>query len=227
MIPEHTSLEVKGRVIVVGDVHGCVDELETLYHQLDHRPDDTWIFAGDLVAKGPHSKEAVAFARQHKMLGVLGNHDARWLKYWQTLNPKVLASHHRSHAHRLAPEDWDYIGTLPLSIRIPSLNLLIVHAGVVPQKSLLEQKREDILNIRSVRADGSISFRAIDGEPWAAQWSGPDHIVFGHDAVRGLQRHPHATGLDTGCVYGKSLTAIIFPHRELVSVPAKKMYRVP
>ena len=53
------------------------------------------------------------------------------------------------------------------------------------------------------------------------------HVFFGHDAKRMLQLHPHATGLDTGCVYGKLLSAVILPGREIVQVPAKEMYSKP
>ena len=71
--------------------------------------------------------------------------------------------------------------------------------------------------------DGQPSKR-IEGAPWGALWTGPEHAVFGHDAVRGLQPHAHATGLDTGCVYGRELTGLLLPAHKLVSVPARRAY---
>ena len=73
------------------------------------------------------------------------------------------------------------------------------------------------------------------GVPWATQWSREPtalptkgmHVIFGHDAKRGLQAHAHATGLDTGACYGKQLTALVLPERRLVSVASKRVYEQP
>lgn len=79
--------------------------------------------------------------------------------------------------------------------------------------------------MRSVFPNGTVSAYIVNGsKPWAEAWNGPETIVFGHDAVRRLQQYPHAIGIDTGCVYGGKLTAIRWPSRELVSVPAKGSY---
>ena len=67
------------RTIVVGDVHGCREELEELVRVCGWRPGERLILAGDLVAKGPDSRGVVARAREWGALGVLGNHDAHVL----------------------------------------------------------------------------------------------------------------------------------------------------
>jgi diadenosine tetraphosphatase ApaH/serine/threonine PP2A family protein phosphatase len=100
---------------------------------------------------------------------------------------------------------------------------VVVHGGLVPGVAVEKQERDHLLNLRSIAADGQPSKR-IEGTPWGALWPGPEQVVYGHDAVRGLQRHPFATGLDTGCVYGRALTALVLPAGELVSVPARRAY---
>ena len=117
-----------------------------------------------------------------------------------------------------------YGPTTLLVLALPAHDVLVVHAGLRPGRAPDDEERTNLLTMRSIRADGSGSKRIDEGVPWASLWSGPDHVLFGHDAVRGLQEWPFATGLDTGCVYGRQLTAMLLPGRRLVSVAAKKAY---
>jgi len=131
-------------------------------------------------------------------------------------------------AKTLSAADVDWLTALPLWLRVASTPTapaphVVVHGGMVPGVPVEKQEREHLLAMRSIRADGTPSKR-IEGTPWGALWKGPEHAVFGHDAIRALQQHPHATGLDTGCVYGHELTALWLPAHELVSVAARRQY---
>lgn len=134
------------------------------------------------------------------------------------------------------------------------MNIVVVHAGLVPHVPLEQQSRSNMVTMRNFvvsteQADdhteeiytdmknstelykvAKISLRGTaktsEGEAWAKVWSdraanneqcsesGSDgvlpHVYFGHDAKRGLQKYEHATGLDTGCVYGKQYSAMTF-----------------
>jgi hypothetical protein len=211
------------RTIVIGDVHGCLDELLALLVRCGHTPADRVILVGDLVNKGPDSAGVVAWARQHGAEAVLGNHDDHALDaYHGDLDVKPT---HRAVASSLSPADLDWLEARPLWIHIDDYRepYVVIHGGMVPGVPLEEQQREHLLNLRSI-ADGGRPSKKIEGHPWASLWRGPAHAVFGHDAVRGLQKYKHATGLDTGCVYGRALTALILPTGELVSEPARRAY---
>jgi predicted phosphodiesterase len=216
------------RTLVIGDVHGCADELSDLLQATGARDEDRIVLVGDLVAKGPLSRRVVQMARERKMLAVRGNHDAAVLRYRRAVTagqpPPRLKPTHKHVAETLAEADWQYLEALPDWLELPELSVLVVHAGIVPGKPLTEQRSEDLLTMRSLRPDGTASSKLDDGEPWARHYRGPMHVVFGHDAISGLQRYPFATGLDTGCVYGRSLSALILPSHELFSVPARRAY---
>ena len=209
------------RTLVVGDVHGCVDELKALLKRAGVTADDTVILAGDLVAKGPDSQAVVQLARERGLLAVCGNHDAHLLK---ARKGKELRKHHAEVAASLKENDWRFLESLPLYYALPKLGALVVHAGLVPGVPLERQESQTLLNLRSFTAAGTPSNRVEAGVPWASRWPGPELVVFGHDAMRGLQRHPHALGLDTGCVYGKQLTGVWLESRELVAVDARKQW---
>jgi len=210
-----------GRTIIVGDVHGCLTELEELLHELGHTTSDALILAGDLVAKGPDSQGVVQLAREKGALAVLGNHDAHLLRIGAGHAGK---KHHEQIAKTMTDADWRYLEAMPLVLKLDAVSTIVVHGGLVPGVALDKQDRDTVINMRSFDADGKPSKRIEGGVPWASRWPGPLHAVFGHDAVRGLQQWPHATGLDTGCCYGRKLTALVLPERRLVSVSARQAW---
>jgi hypothetical protein len=217
---------VDRRTVIVGDVHGCLDELLALVRKCGAA---SVVLVGDLVAKGPDSAGVVRWAREHGARAVLGNHDEHVLHLAPGAGRgarRAAKPQHEKVAESLSRADWEWLGALPLWLALDDeagAPLLVVHAGLVPGVPLEEQEREHLLTLRSITARGRPS-KQIEGEAWASRWKGPPHVVFGHDAVRGLQQWPWATGLDTGCVYGHELTALVLPERELVSVPARRVY---
>ena len=140
-------------------------------------------------------------------------------------------------------DDIDWYSSLPYSISIPAYSITIVHAGLVPKVPLSDQSERTLTSIRNIKEDRSgdslqlLAIEQIDeGVPWAeiynAQMQGlpcseRKHIIFGHDAKRGLQQYEFATGLDTGCCYGRSLTALCLPSNDIVSVDARRIYEIP
>ena len=229
--------------IVVGDVHGCLDELRRLLAACGYHRGDRLVLAGDLVAKGPDSQGVVQLAREEGAVAVAGNHDDHVLRVRAvargTAPPpaKGLRAEHQQVADALRDADWAYLEAMPTFLRLgregaaagstaeptAAADTVVVHAGAVPGVPFEEQRREHLTTMRSIDDAGNPTKR-IEGRPWAAVWPGPEQIVFGHDAIRGLQRHRFATGLDTGCVYGRRLTALLLPERRLVSVEARRAY---
>ena len=222
------------KLLVVGDVHGCFDELEELLDKAGGRSDNVCvIFVGDLVNKGPKNAEVVKLAHQIRSFCVRGNHDEVCMKEWE----KSIKEHRPLPPNfewmkDLTKEEMKWFFDLPYSLHLPSRNIITVHAGIVPGVSLNEQNLENLVTMRNVYYDSEEkcwkgTSKTSRGEPWVNQWAGPEHIYFGHDAVRKLQLSPKATGLDTACVYGGELTAV-FPHSgEQVVVPAKCVYKDP
>jgi diadenosine tetraphosphatase ApaH/serine/threonine PP2A family protein phosphatase len=214
------------RTLFIGDVHGCAEELDALLEKCAWRPEDRVVLVGDLVAKGPDSAGVVRRAREGGMLAVRGNHDAHVLRWRAGQSPagRKLKPEHEQVLDTLSPEDWRYLEEQPLYRRFPELNVVVVHGGLVPGVRLEEQEADLLLNLRSLKADGTPSKKVDAGVAWASRWPGPERVIFGHDAIRGLQRHPYAVGLDTGCVYGGRLTAYLLPEGTFCSVPAKRAY---
>jgi hypothetical protein len=232
--PQRTTDTTMPRTIVVGDIHGCLDELRGLLVKCGYQRGDRLVFAGDLIAKGPDSPGVLQLAREEGALAVIGNHDDRVLLARAvalgTAPPpeKGIRREHQRVADALTPADWGFLLALPPFLRLGperpgDADTVVLHAGAVPGIALEKQTREHLTTMRSIDARGKPTKR-IEAQPWASVWPGPERIVFGHDAVRGLQQERFAVGLDTGCVYGNRLTALILPERRLVSVDARDVY---
>jgi len=229
------------RTIIIGDVHGCLDELSELLKKLKLASSDRVYFVGDLIARGPKSKGVVGLARKIGAISARGNHEAKLLtvlaaanKNGKDLDLSVLGKMHREVAEQLDKASWKWLSETPLWLDLPEHGLRIVHAGVHPYTPIEETSEDVILRLRGLAANGTPSF-ARESDPWARVYWGPPHIVFGHHALPQPQIYQWATGIDTGCVYGGGLTAMVLnegqvvPSRQsresvLVHVPSQRVY---
>lgn len=276
----NTDTTIAGRVVVVGDVHGCVEELREVLTKagisLDVKTpskENRVVLVGDLVSKGPYPVETIRLARHAGFDVVVGNHEDALVRLVQRLRRLEHEPHlvqlleadeardsarvgpmlaHRLHVlcesspkrsmkamcrselfsilHALNENDLEWLDALPTTITLtftPTVsgreqNIVILHGGADPALPLTAQSRKTILTARNVLKGGGIvdekEYDPSVGVPWASLWPGPEHVVFGHDSRKRLQRWPHATGIDTGCVYGGNLTALILPSWEIISV---------
>lgn len=212
---------------MIGDVHGCLDELDELTRAVGLSASDTLCFVGDLVAKGPDSAGVIDFAREHRALAVRGNHDEYAIRWKAAIDagddPPKIGKSAQKVVGSLNNKQFAWLAALPFSLMLRP-DVALVHGGLMPDVAFDKQDPLHLLTLRSIRDDGSASDRAAEGRPWASLWRGNPFVIFGHDAVRGLQEYPHALGLDTGCVYGNRLTAYILEEKKLASVEAKRAY---
>jgi hypothetical protein len=203
-----------GRTIVVGDVHGCRAELDALLDRLAFALGDRLVFVGDLVSRGPDSLGVLAIARRTGAHVVRGNHEAKLLA-WLRAKPErrrdlPISKHHAQIAERMTESDWSVVAQSSLWLDLPEHDLRVVHAGVVPGVPIDRQDEKNLLHMRCLTARGEASDEKWGDAPlWGARYEGPPHVVFGHNALTDVQLHPWATGLDTGCVYGGTLTALV------------------
>lgn len=219
------------RTIIVGDVHGCRSELEALLDRIAFTSGDRLVFVGDLVARGPDSLGVLDVVRRTGAIVVRGNHEQKlldwrsartaWMRGEAAAKPPI-GRMHRDIARSLRPVDWSLIETTPVFVDLPEHGVRVVHAGIVPGVAMEAQSPETLMRIRTVRIPGGKRGKA--DVLWGAAYVGPPQVVFGHNAAPGLQLHPWATGLDTGCVYGGKLTAMVLANGERVprAIPARK-----
>ena len=231
---------------IIGDVHGCADELLQLLNQLGYRTDETPIahpdgrralFLGDLIDRGPASDRvlevAMAMVDAGTALCILGNHEN---KLGRALSGrKVTVSHGLAETLEqldARPDEFrqqvaGFIDGLVSHYILDEGRLVVAHAGLPERYQGRSSGR-----VRSIALYGD-----TDGEtdefglpiryPWAEEYRGDATVVYGHTPVPDAEWLNNTICLDTGAVFGGRLTALRWPERELVSVDAAEEYYEP
>ena len=211
------------RTIVVGDVHGCYDELLALVRSVGLGESDRLIAVGDLVTKGEKSREVLElFMNDGRFSSVIGNHDRALLGYWKGERRKDDLKPAQKRCVKELEEGREryaeFFDSLPGYIYLGSH--VVVHAGLRPGVPLSEQTLDDLTALRTLGHHRE----SHEGTPWYEVYDGSATVLFGHWPAATPRRGPRAIGLDTGCVYGYKLTAYVVETGEFHSVPALRAY---
>lgn len=217
---------MNGRIIAIGDIHGCHQEFAELLEQLAPGSDDRLILLGDLVNRGPDSSKVIDLAREHRALSLLGNHELRLLNYRRTQDQRLIKESDLETIAKLRPEDWQYLEAMSLTHELPELNTVFVHGGFLPNEPWQRQPANLVTRIQVIDDQGRPRKRsdAPAALPWADHWNGPPFVVYGHTPRPEVYKLKWSIGIDTGCVMGGHLTAFILPERRLVQVKARRRY---
>jgi protein phosphatase len=253
--------EDHGPFDIIGDIHGCADELEQLLVLLGyevtayapglpsldggslytHPSNRKAVFVGDLVDRGPRVLDTLRIVRNMvgsgSALCVPGNHDAKLLKKLNGRDVQIT--------HGLA-QTLAEIDALPVEVREPFTKELATFLDGLVSHYVLDDGKLVVAHAgmkQSMQGRGSGKVRdfALYGETtgetdefglpvrhnWAAEYRGPAMVVYGHTPVPVPEWLNNTVNVDTGCVFGGKLTALRYPEREFVSVPAAKMYCEP
>lgn len=239
---------------IIGDIHGCFDELTELLTEMGYRVDEhassdsaetkryvvtpppgrRAFFVGDLVDRGPKSNEVLRIAMDMVDAGVAlcvpGNHE---FKLHRKLSGKdVKVSHGLAETlAQLETESPAFIERVKLFIEglvshyvLDDGKLVVAHAGM---KEAYQGRGSG--TVRSFALYGETTGETDEyGLPirfnWAAEYRGKAAVVYGHTPVAEAQWLNNTLCIDTGCVFGGHLTALRYPERELLSVPARQVY---
>jgi protein phosphatase len=244
---------------IIGDAHGCADELEELLALLGYVPTATVgafggaapvyahpegrtaVFLGDLVDRGPRILDTVrlvhAMVDAESALCVPGNHDMKLVRKLRGRDVQVTHGLESSLAELAALPDEarprvqrdiaDFLDGLVSHYVFDDGKLVVAHAGL---KESMQGRGSRA--VREFTLYGETTGETDDfGLPvrynWAAEYHGAATVVYGHTPVPRPEWLNNTVNIDTGCVYGGRLTALRYPEREFVSVPARRVYAEP
>jgi protein phosphatase len=232
---------------IVGDVHGCRDELDELLRRLGYARDATglWthpgarkvVFLGDLVDRGPRIADTLRTAMRMVEAGtalcVTGNHELKLRQKLAGIDIPIGHGLDRSLAELdAAPSDFRqevqrFLDGLASHFVLDGGRLVVAHAGL--REDLQGLESEAVLTFATVGEtagdDGTRQFPVPFA--WVAGYAGSAAVVYGHTPVREPLWVNRTINIDTGCVSGGRLTALRWPERELVAVAARRQYAAP
>lgn len=212
------------RTVIIGDVHGCVEELAILLREAAVNPvHDRVFFIGDLINKGPSSKGVWDLYRSVKGVSIVGNHELSMLR--------ILDGQPHKHEKYISDLEKNFgadLGDFVTNVRrwplwIEEPGLMLVHAGLVPGLHPRQTDPWTLVTIRTWDGIGNDLFNDSH-PPWFDLYTAHSLVVFGHWAALGGVDREWVIGLDTGCVYGGMLSCLILPERRFVRVKARKAY---
>lgn len=228
------------RHIIIGDIHGCIQELEMLLHKLELQIEDKVYLIGDLIDKGPNSLAVVQklfqLSLNYHVVLILGNHEEKFLRYLKNQEHnesalgKMMNTDDFEQLSELTTAELEFLKNAYLYYSIPTLDLTLVHGGFHEKTILNSQKtlqwnqipKEEIKKSRLLTMTRMLNekgdFMGLNEEApnmyfWAEKYDGRfGKVVFGHQPFIGeeVKRFPNAFGIDTGCVFGGKLTALVF-----------------
>ena len=216
--------------IIVGDVHGCADELnEIILKTKFSLGSDILYLTGDAFARGPNPLGVWQTIVKSQAKMVLGNHDVRLREQLGMIlankDPGPLKADQYYTICQLESvhtEVFDWLSNCPLFIK--NKQFLLVHAGINPILGLSGTSFDEFISIRT----WPNKIKSLEGQRWHDFYKKMHPLlIFGHDAPNGLvekkdKGNTYLIGLDTGCVYGGKLTAYSITEETLIQVDSKK-----
>ncbi len=236
---------------VIGDVHGCRAELEqlltTLGYELERdaagrpagarHPERRAVFVGDLVDRGPDTPGVLRLVMGMVAAGtafcVAGNHEVKLLKALRGKNVK------RSHGLDASMEQLDrepeefraqverFIDGLIGHYVLDGGRLVVAHAGLIERYHGRASGRVREFCLYGQTTGETDEYGLPVRYPWAQEYRGRAVVLYGHTPVPAPEWLNNTLCLDTGCVFGGRLTALNYPERSVVSVPAARVYHPP
>jgi len=203
------------KTLVVGDIHGCFEELKELLDLARLGPDDRLIALGDVAGRGPESAQVLTFLMERANTScIMGNHEWKHVQGYRGLTRRIVR---RQCGEELYARALTWMRGLPLFWELPEA--LIIHWGLEPGLAVEHQDPAVLLGL----PEGEQRLTALLGSPdWYRAYEGERKVVYGHHSWAAGVRRNLTYGIDTGCVYGSALTGLLLPEFELLSVQARE-----